>query len=163
MNTDPAADKAEDFAEHIRTLRVSTRLKRAFTLIERYNMEQQAGLIIQPAALKEAMKGLRARERRAVFKRLSPGLREDFQLTSWLTAFFGPLYYLFTGMWRKGLVYLAGATAIGFLLVGAETLFNTSIPDPLFKGLGIAINLTMARAAFYDRYRSLVRHEIFWW
>jgi Protein of unknown function (DUF2628) len=64
----------------------------------------------------------------AAFKALSFGAK--FRLTINLLAFFfGPIYYLVIGMWRKGLVLLVAAVGVGVLVTlnGPDDLLSRAL------------------------------------
>ncbi|HET6735704.1 DUF2628 domain-containing protein [Mycobacterium sp.] len=81
----------------------------------------------------------------AAFKALSFG--KKLRLTTNLLAFFfGPVYYFVKGMWRKGLVLLAEAIAIGVLVA-----FNG--PDHILSRVLVfayaAVVMSTANYAYY--------------
>ncbi|SHN69337.1 DUF2628 domain-containing protein [Desulfovibrio litoralis] len=140
-------DPNGEFPPHIANLDVSLRLKNAFMLIEKYKMHSPSGIMMSPQD-----------------KNNAPPASDNRKMVSWLTFFFTPFYYIFTGMWRKGLVILAGTVLFMFALeMIFLTLFNREIPDPFYSPFTITNAVIWAKTAFYDRYRQVVKKEVFWW
>lgn len=148
-----------DFPPHIAALKVKDKIKRAYTLFEEGNVIQSGGLITTLAATdKPVLKAMTYKERKKLVNVL---------MTMNLFAFFfGPFYYMFTGMWRKGLAIFGGLA----LLTGVEMLVYGLLlgnaPDlerSLGIGITIGISILISMMAVYDSYRLKVKKEIFWW
>ncbi|SHN69344.1 DUF2628 domain-containing protein [Desulfovibrio litoralis] len=134
-----------DFPPHIDNLGVSFRLKRAFALIEKYKLTSFGMSMDTPADAKD--------------KRT---FSENLQLFSWLAFFFGPFYYFFTGMWRKGLSFLGLSIVAGLLI---DLIFGMFDMGELGNGAaGFMVAYIYGSTAFYDRYRTIIKGENnFWW
>ncbi|SHN69331.1 DUF2628 domain-containing protein [Desulfovibrio litoralis] len=139
-----------EFPPHIAYLDVSLRVQKAFMLIEKYKMHSPEGIMMSPQD-----------------KNNAPTFSEKMAMFSWLTLFFTFWYYLFTGMWRKGLVIMG----VGVFLAIAFESFTPSkymvekyfIATCIYALISIAFNILWAKTAFYDRYRTIVKKEVFWW
>ncbi|SHN69305.1 DUF2628 domain-containing protein [Desulfovibrio litoralis] len=143
-------------APYIPYLDVSLRLKNAFLLIEKYKMYSPKGIMMRPQD-----------------KNNAPTFSEKMELFSWMTFFFGPLYYLFLGMWRKGLVLLAINIILGsafelwtiyiLSIMGIDILLIIQIFYFTNIAFLITLHIIFAKTAFYDRYRTIIKKEAFWW
>ncbi|SHN69321.1 DUF2628 domain-containing protein [Desulfovibrio litoralis] len=138
------------FPPHIDNLGLPFRLKLAFLLIEKYKMHSPNGIMMSPQDTNKA-----------------PTFSEKMEMFSWLTFFFTAWYYIFTGMWRKGLSIFGISIAIAIVFEIFTAAMYTE-EELLFANLinaviNIALNIIWAKTAFYDRYRTIVRKEVFWW
>jgi len=81
-------------------------------------------------------------------------------VTSSLWAFvFGPLYYLYPGLWRK-------AIALTLLVLMIDIILGTdgdALNVPLYKSLWIVSALTFKQCANVDYYRKIVLKLREWW
>ncbi len=148
---------AGNFPRHIAALPVKDKIKRAFTLFEVCNALQPLGLFpLLPKGLQGAFKGMVYKERLALSKILTTNI--------WWGFFFGPFYYMAAGMWKKGLILLAGLLLIGFA-VGTVWYDLLQLPNsrPLYMGLSVGFGWLIGIMAVYDLYRHKVKKEDFWW
>ena len=129
-------ERAEDAAADIDGLDVSESWKRRFRLIQR------AGGPRMPQA-----------------KDLSFGERSKAMFNV-LAFLFGPVYYLFKGMWRKALTFFVSVTAVVFVIALILEL----------NGLGeYSRSLAYGAAAFFgiraniDYYKKMVLRDNGWW
>ena len=90
------------------------------------------------------------------FLQLDPAQKKEMNLkinnfgTAFSSYFFGPLYYLFKGMWLKAFLIFA----IYFLVGIAFELFTA--PEPVIRMTALVINLFFAYTAPYNYYRLKV-------
>jgi len=92
---------------------------------------------------------------RAAFKAMSFG--ERWRLTSNFPAFFfGPFYFMFKGMWRKGLTLLGA----GFLLV--ELIAVLHLPFGVLRSAMIGFGVVSQMAANYAYYLHVTRASKSW-
>jgi len=147
-----------NFPPHIAGLSVKDKLKRAFALYERCGVTQPWGLT--PSLPKEL---------RAVWKRLEFGKRHAFNrilmTRIWWGFFFGPFYYFFAGLWRKGIVLFCGLMVFSIVL---DVLFMAitgmeEMPRAANTGIGVAVGILVSMMATYDLYRLKVKKQTFWW
>jgi len=144
------------FPEHIATLPVNNKIKKAFTAFEAFNAYQAFGLTAAlPKDQAAAFKKVPYKERYAVTKLLTTNI--------WWAFFFGGFYYIAKGMWRKGIVLLGAVFAIGLALTIGEELAGAEIPRSVDFGIGCGISYMISMTATYDLYRKLVKREVFWW
>jgi hypothetical protein len=68
--------------------------------------------------------------------------------------FFGPIYYFYLGMWRKGLTWVSIAAAILAVAMG--------LPAAVTRALGIGLQVLYASNANTDYYRKQIQGETFW-
>ena len=74
---------------------------------------------------------------------------------NWFALLFNCWYYIFTGMWKKGLSLMGIAIAISF---AGEAI------SPKLGQIGALVTaLICLMSANYDRYRKLILKEDFWW
>jgi hypothetical protein len=145
------------FPPHIAELSVRDKVKRAFTLFERYAVTQPGGLFpTLPKASALVLKGLEFKKRWAL---------NGILLTHiWWAFFFGPLYYFAVGMWRKGLVLICAMLVLSIVI---DVLFvvttGQEMSDSLIKGVGFGFAYAVSSIATYDLYRLKVKKETFWW
>lgn len=96
----------------------------------------------------------------------SPRAREAFKELSWWPRFrmgwntlaflFGPLYFFAKGMWRKGLVLLVSALALGAILVSLD------LPEVVERAGSLFIPAMAASAANYAYYLHVVMKSRSW-
>ena len=96
----------------------------------------------------------------------SPRARDAFKELSWWTRsrtswntlafFFGPLYFFAKGMWRKGLVLLVSAIALGTIVVSLD------LPEMVERAGSLFIPAMAASAANYAYYLHVVMESRSW-
>ncbi|MES2817805.1 MAG: DUF2628 domain-containing protein [Pseudomonadota bacterium] len=77
-----------------------------------------------------------------------------------LAFLFGPLYYGFKGMWKKGISYFAAAFAL--VLVLSFILAALGFPQ-LTRSLPLGIAAVFAMRANLDFYKKVVLNDDGWW
>jgi hypothetical protein len=94
-------------------------------------------------------------EYKEAFKQLHWKERIKVGMNAW-ALFFGPLYLLYLGLWKKALVLYAIAFAVMFVavLLGA--------PDGLLNGIGIALGILIAMSTNYAYYLKKVKNQDGW-
>lgn len=153
-----ADDLAEGrFPAHIDALPVAEKLKRAFTFFEACEVTQPMGLFpAPPKAVQAACKKLDFKGRRAVNRLTTTNI--------WWAFFFGPFYYFFAGMWKKGLTLLGGVFLLCFIFaVVYHGLLEAPESRAVDTGISVGISWAVSVMASYDLYRFKVKHEDFWW
>ena len=82
-----------------------------------------------------------------------------------LAFFFGPIYYLCKGMWKKaiGLFMLLFAINIAFGIFLALTNVPRSLVSPLSILFSIGLSMTFAMRANIDYYKKKVLNDKSWW
>ncbi|TIH11006.1 DUF2628 domain-containing protein [Pseudomonas leptonychotis] len=124
-------------AEHIAALPVSDKWKQRFSAIH------HAGGIKMPK-----LKELPAAERRKAFS------------FNFLAFFFGPIYYAFKGMWKKGLaLFVACAAVVITLGLGLEYVGY----GKLANALGYGVSAVFAARANIDYYKKMLLNDNGWW
>jgi hypothetical protein len=96
----------------------------------------------------------------------SPQARDAFKELSWWTrtrmswntlAFlFGPIYFFVKGMWRKGLVLLVSAIALGTVMVSLD------LPEMVNRAGSLVIPAMAANVANYAYYLHVVMESRSW-
>ncbi|MUL82459.1 DUF2628 domain-containing protein [Mycobacterium sp. CBMA247] len=84
-------------------------------------------------------------EAKAAYRALSFGARLQIG-SNFLAFFFGPLYFIVKGMWRKGL------TLLGIVVAATVILAVLNVPDGVARGAGIglaAVAMSLANYAYY--------------
>lgn len=66
--------------------------------------------------------------------------------------FFGIIYFLILGLWKKGLVLLGMTIGFGVLLAIIDAMTGGSIPDGAFTGLSVGISVIWSMVANYAYY-----------
>jgi hypothetical protein len=124
-------------AEQIAALPVSDKWKQRFSAIH------HAGGIKMPK-----IKELPAAERRKAFS------------FNFLAFFFGPIYYAFKGMWKKGLaLFVACAAVVITLGLGLEYVGY----GKLANALGYGVSAVFAARANIDYYKKMLLNDNGWW
>jgi len=124
-------------AEQIAALPVSDKWKQRFSAIH------HAGGIKMPK-----LKDLPAAERRRAFS------------FNFLAFFFGPIYYAFKGMWKKGLaLFVACAAVVITLGLGLEYVGY----GKLANALGYGVSAVFAARANIDYYKKMLLNDNGWW
>jgi len=124
-------------AEQIAALPVSDKWKQRFSAIH------HAGGIKMPK-----LKELPAAERRRAFS------------FNFLAFFFGPIYYAFKGMWKKGLaLFVACAAVVITLGLGLEYVGY----GKLANALGYGVSAVFAARANIDYYKKMLLNDNGWW
>jgi len=154
-----------NFPPHIAALPVKEKIKKAFTAYERCNATQPWGLV--PSIPKETL----AAWRQSGVERRKISMLTRILLTNiWWGFFFGPFYYIVSGLsanpglWKKGLVLFGGLLVLS-TIVHVLFLVITGMLMPRALNFGIAggISYVISVMATYDLYRLKVKKEIFWW
>lgn len=131
------APESQVSAEQIAALPVSDKWK------QRFSAMHQAGGIKLPR-----LKELPAAERRKAF---------SFNV---LAFFFGPIYYAFKGMWKKGLaLFVACAVVVITLGLGLEYVGY----GKLANALGYGVSAVFAARANIDYYKKMLLNDNGWW
>jgi len=131
------ADASETMLTEIESLNVSSKWKIRFAFFEKHGGPGSSDFT---SALKE----------------LSFSERLKVRMNFW-AFFFGPLYFLCIGLWKRALVLLAAIVAFVILTSGAPAL-----GDSLDNILGIAIGLICALTANHAYYEKVVKKEASW-
>lgn len=100
-------------------------------------------------------------EARAAFKAL-PNKKKRLLNMNWLGFFFGPVYFLVLGMWKRALTLLGVAllsVAIEFLF---ETLTGIQVPHAIDMGINMAFAMLFAVTANYSYYLKRVKGDDGW-
>lgn len=93
-------------------------------------------------------------------KTMSAVDRAGFSMINFLAFFFGPIYYIIKGMWKKGLAMFAvGVIAVFILLmilalIGMERFGNM---------IGIGVSVMFGMRANIDYYKFMVLGDDCWW
>ncbi|WP_348771644.1 DUF2628 domain-containing protein, partial [Providencia rettgeri] len=66
--------------------------------------------------------------------------------------FFGIIYFLILGLWKKGLVMLGISIAIGLVLNIIDFMVGGTIPNGAYTGLSVGISVMWAMVANYAYY-----------
>ncbi|HGN1704441.1 TPA: DUF2628 domain-containing protein [Providencia rettgeri] len=66
--------------------------------------------------------------------------------------FFGLIYFLILGLWKKGLVLLGVSLGIAILVTIIDGLTGWSFPDGVYNGLSVGISAMWAMLANYNYY-----------
>jgi hypothetical protein len=74
--------------------------------------------------------------------------------------FFGPIYYFYLGMWRKGLtwVFVTATLSIAVAILAVAM----GLPAAVTRALGIGLQVLYASNANTDYYRKQIQGETFW-
>ncbi|WP_415754353.1 DUF2628 domain-containing protein [Pseudomonas leptonychotis] len=124
-------------AEQIAALPVSDKWKQRFSAIH------HAGGIKMPK-----LKELPAAKRRKAFS------------FNFLAFFFGPIYYAFKGMWKKGLaLFVACAAVVITIGLGLEYVGY----GKLANALGYGVSAVFAARANIDYYKKMLLNDNGWW
>jgi len=91
------------------------------------------------------------------------GIKINWKKNSLLAFFFGPLYYLVKGMWRKSITLISILLIVSMAFMIAEDYMNIIVPEFIYKLIGFLCFGYMAGNAYYDIYRKEVLDEKFWW
>lgn len=146
-----------EFPPYLAQLQVGDKYKRAFALYEVFRIPQPGGVFPQPS--KEIQRTLKAAgyKTRRQFNRL-------LLANVWWAFFFGPFYYLFSGMWRKGLVLFPVLIAAGFVIDAVYYMITGDfMPHSVNTGIAASFGYMMSVMAMYDNYRFRLKGETFWW
>jgi len=77
---------------------------------------------------------------------------------NWLAFFFGPIYFLILGLWKKALIGFAITVAIGVVCA----FLPTSVGALLSRGLSIGMALLWSMSANYAFYLKKVKNQDSW-
>jgi len=100
-------------------------------------------------------------ERRAAFKAL-PFRKRSLINTNWLGFFFGPIYFLILGMWRRALTLIGIAFLIVVIVFVFEVVTEIDIPDAVVRATGPAFSWLCAMTANYSYYLKEVKGNNGW-
>ncbi|MGY4535283.1 hypothetical protein ACVW0Y_004436 [Pseudomonas sp. TE3786] len=95
-----------------------------------------------------------------LFKQLAKPERRKAMSMNFLAFFFGPIYYIIKGMWKRGLIYFVlGAVVIVILGMMLEHLGFRTIARSLHFGLAAIYGMR----ANIDFYKKNVEGDNGWW
>ncbi|WP_233874246.1 DUF2628 domain-containing protein [Paraburkholderia adhaesiva] len=94
--------------------------------------------------------------------RILPGRKKRLISASWLGFFFGPLYWLALGMWRRAVTWLAIALAVGVLEAVFEVATNIDIPHGIDFGINMGFAVAASLCTNYPFYLKTVKGDNGW-
>ena len=100
-------------------------------------------------------------EARAAFKAL-PYKKKLLINISWLGLFFGPIYFLILGMWKRALTMIGIALLITVIQVVFEVATGIEIPSAGNRGIDMAFAMLFAMTANYSYYLKQVKGDNDW-
>ena len=117
--------------------------------MERRNLPHDIGVLYVSNGWKKTFTKLR-----------NKGADDSFQYSfSFLGFFFGPIYYLFKGMWAKGAVLCLIYSILAAALLVAEAIWMLELPPMTYA---IASGSLFGTYAHFDYFRRVVHGEKMW-